>query len=70
MFRPGDLIIYGRTGVCRVEKIEEQGGRQYYCLQALYQTCIIHAFVYIIDRTRNKRDLSSCLLSFFYQNAG
>ncbi len=43
MFRSGDLIIYGRTGVCRVEKIEEQGGRQYYCLQALYQTCIIHA---------------------------
>ena len=21
MLRPGDLIIYGRTGVCRVEKI-------------------------------------------------
>ena len=43
MFQPGDLIIYGRTGVCRVEKIEEQDNRQYYCLQALYQACIIHA---------------------------
>ena len=43
MFHPGDLIIYGRTGVCRVEKIEEWDNRQYYCLQALYQTCIIHA---------------------------
>ena len=43
MLRPGDLIIYGRTGVCRVEKIEERDDRQYYCLQALYQPCIIHA---------------------------
>ncbi len=41
MFRAGDLIIYGRTGVCRVEKVEEQDGRQYYCLQALYQNCSI-----------------------------
>lgn len=43
MFQPGDLIIYGRTGVCRVEAIEEKDDRQYYCLQALYQTCTIHA---------------------------
>ncbi len=43
MFQPGDLIFYGRTGVCRVEKIEEQDDRQYYRLQALYQPCIIHA---------------------------
>ncbi len=43
MFQPGDLIIYGRTGVCRVERIEEQDDRQYYCLQALYQTCMIRA---------------------------
>ena len=43
MFQPGDLIIYGRTGVCRVEKIEERDNRQYYCLQALYQTCTIYA---------------------------
>ena len=35
MFQPGDLIIYGRTGVCRVERIEVQDDRQYYCLQAL-----------------------------------
>ena len=43
MFHPGDLIIYGRTGVCRVEKIEERDSQQFYCLQALYQTCVIHA---------------------------
>ncbi|MBR6322067.1 MAG: CarD family transcriptional regulator [Lachnospiraceae bacterium] len=43
MFRPGELIVYGRTGVCRVEKVEEQDHRQYYCLQALYQNCRIHA---------------------------
>ena len=43
MFQPGDLIIYGRTGVCRVEKIEERDDRQYYRLQALYQACVIHA---------------------------
>ena len=43
MFQPGDLIIYGRTGVCRVEKIEGRDDRQYYRLQALYQACVIHA---------------------------
>ena len=43
MFRPGELIIYGRTGVCRVEEIEEWDDRQYYRLQALHQACIIHA---------------------------
>ncbi len=31
MFQPGDLIIYGRTVVCRVEAIEEKDDRQYYC---------------------------------------
>ena len=43
MFRPGELIIYGRTGVCRVEEIEEWDDRQYYRLQALHQACVIHA---------------------------
>ena len=41
MFRPGELIFYGRTGVCRVEKVEEIGGRPFYCLQSLYQRCSI-----------------------------
>ena len=41
MFQPGELIVYGRTGVCRVEKVEERNDRQYYCLQALYQSCRI-----------------------------
>ena len=26
MFAPGDLIVYGRTGVCRVEAIEQREG--------------------------------------------
>lgn len=42
MFRPGELIFYGRTGVCRVEGLEEIGGRQYYCLRSVYQSCTIH----------------------------
>ena len=41
MFRPGELIVYGRTGVCRVVGIEEAEGRQYYCLQQLYLNCTI-----------------------------
>ena len=41
MFQPGELIFYGRTGVCRVERIEELEGQQYYRLQPLYQTCTI-----------------------------
>ena len=43
MFQPGALIVYGRTGVCCVERVEEQNDRQYYCLQALYQKCRIRA---------------------------
>ncbi len=42
MFHPGELIFYGRTGVCRVEKAEEINGQPYYCLQSLYQRCTIH----------------------------
>lgn len=41
MFQPGDLIVYGRTGVCRVERIEQEKGQQYYVLSPLYQTCSI-----------------------------
>ena len=48
MYRVGDLILYGRTGVCRVEGIGEDaasGGesRRYYTLKPLYQNCSIQA---------------------------
>ena len=42
MFRAGDMIIYGRMGVCRVEGIEEREGQPYYRLMTLYQKCTIH----------------------------
>ncbi|MBE6996777.1 MAG: hypothetical protein E7427_01220 [Ruminococcaceae bacterium] len=41
MFAPGDLIVYGRTGVCRVEAIEQRDGQAFYRLSPLYQTCAI-----------------------------
>ena len=47
MYQPGDLILYGRTGVCRVEEITEirQRGvaqaQKYYVLKPLYQSCNI-----------------------------
>ena len=41
MFAVGELILYGRTGVCRVEEIRETGGTAYYVLQPLYQTCSV-----------------------------
>ncbi len=41
MFSPGELIVCGRNGVCRVEKAERVEGQPYYCLQQLYRNCII-----------------------------
>lgn len=47
MYQIGDLILYGRTGVCRVEDILEKqpqdaaGTQKYYVLQPLYQKCCI-----------------------------
>jgi len=41
MYQPGDLVVYGRTGVCRVERIEEKDGQDYYVLSPLYQSCAI-----------------------------
>lgn len=42
MYQVGDLIVYGSTGVCRVEAIAPGGqGRDYYTLQPLYQSCTI-----------------------------
>ena len=43
MYQIGDIIVYGGTGVCRVENVESQktkgseGPRQYYLLKPLYQ---------------------------------
>ncbi len=41
MFQPGDLIIYGRTGVCKVEAIETVKGQDFYVLDPLQQNCSI-----------------------------
>lgn len=47
MFSIGDLIVYGETGVCRVEDITTRtdgaARRRYYVLQPLYQDCMISA---------------------------
>lgn len=45
-FKPGDLIMYGDTGVCRVEEISlralPSGDELCYKLQPLYQSCTIY----------------------------
>lgn len=42
MYRQGDLVVYGRTGVCRVERIEtREDGQKFYALTPLYQSCAI-----------------------------
>ncbi|MBR1660625.1 MAG: hypothetical protein IJ705_09935 [Oscillospiraceae bacterium] len=47
MYAVGDLILYGRTGVCRVEEIDEpaprgeEAARRFYRLRPLYQNCSI-----------------------------
>lgn len=42
MYQPGELIVYGRTGVCRVQGIEQQkSGQDFYVLEAMYQNCSI-----------------------------
>lgn len=49
MFQPGDLVVYGTTGVCRVEAITRPNltgadrDRQYYLLKPLYQDGVIYA---------------------------
>ena len=47
MFEPGDLVVYGGTGVCRVQKVGSapgaSEGKLYYTLEPLYQTCVIYA---------------------------
>ncbi len=48
MFRVGDLIMYGGTGVCRVKELmttgsDETGEDRYYILEPVYQNGIIYA---------------------------
>lgn len=55
MYQAGDMILYGRTGVCRVEEITSvkqrgaEGEVRYYILKPLYQNCNITTPV---DNTR------------------
>lgn len=47
MYQPGDRIIYGSTGVCRVEEIttpdfEKDKSRLYYALAPVYQDGMIY----------------------------
>ncbi len=42
MYQEGDLVVYGATGVCRIEGFgnpdpRDRSGRQYYVLKPLYQ---------------------------------
>ncbi len=49
MFQPGELVVYGSTGVCRVEGfagMDQPGGdrgRRYYLLKPLWQDGVIYA---------------------------
>lgn len=49
MFHPGELVVYGTTGVCRVEEITRPNltgadrNRQYYLLKPLFQDGVIYA---------------------------
>lgn len=49
MFQPGELVVYGTTGVCRVEEITRPNlsgpdrNKTYYLLKPLYQDGVIYA---------------------------
>ena len=49
MYQVGELVLYGSTGVCRIEEIREQDfpstgeKRLYYSLRPLYEDCMISA---------------------------
>lgn len=47
MFQPGEVIVYGTSGVCRVEEITHLPGgdrkRMYYKLKPLWQDGVIYA---------------------------
>lgn len=47
MYQKGDLVVYGATGVCKVEGFgnpdpRDRSGRQFYLLKPLYQDGIIY----------------------------
>ena len=46
MYQPGDMIIYGSTGVCRVKDVSrlefQKGSQMYYALEPLYQDGVIY----------------------------
>lgn len=47
MFKVGDLVVYGSTGVCRILDIKPydgvgEEGQLYYYLEPLYQNCMIY----------------------------
>ena len=47
MYQPGDMIIYGSTGVCKVKEIttpecQKGGEKLYYALEPLYQDGVIY----------------------------
>ena len=47
MYQPGDMIIYGSTGVCCVKEIttpdfEKDKSRQYYAMEPVYQDGVIY----------------------------
>ena len=49
MFQPGDLVVYGTTGVCRVESIDRPNltgadrNKEYYQLKPLHQDGVIYS---------------------------
>lgn len=50
MFQPGDMVVYGSTGVCKVEEVSTLQGakgpdknKKYYCLNPLQQDGVIYA---------------------------
>ena len=47
MFQQGDLVVYGATGVCRVEGLgnpdpRDRSGREFYLLKPLYQDGVVY----------------------------
>lgn len=46
MYQPGDMIVYGSTGVCRVKEVTrldfQSGNQLYYALDPLYQDGVIY----------------------------
>lgn len=43
MYASGDLVIYARIGVCRIEGICQEGGREFYSMSSLLQNLRILA---------------------------